>query len=477
MNYQKNKIKNYHIIFIVILLFTFIISCKKENTEELPLSEPDYAEELSGGALGTTFDFTENAFGQAFSNLSNSQLNDFAVGNSFFRNNWVTAPSSTTARDGLGPLFNAMSCGGCHNKDGRSAPPSSPTGPLNGLLFRLSIQGISPDGGPLDHPHYGGQLNNRSILAIQPEGYVSVSYTEISGNYPDGTTYSLRQPIYVFQDLAYGDFENGLMFSPRIANQVMGLGLLENVSESTILEYADESDQNGDGISGRPNYVWNVELQQNSIGRFGWKANQPSLKQQTAAAFVGDIGITSPLFVEENSTSYQTSLFGQIENGGNPEISAQNLDRVVFYMQALAVPARRNAFDSDIQKGKNIFNEIKCSSCHRPEMRTETHSITQLSNQVIRSYSDMLLHDMGNDLADNRTDFLASGNEWRTPPLWGIGLIPTVNGHSFLLHDGRARNVEEAILWHGGEAENSKVLFKNLSEEDRNFVIRFINSL
>ena len=466
--------------FIVISIITALVifssqlsSCKKDK-EDILMAEA--GEEYSGGQKATIFEFTENAFGKEVPGLSGTQLDDFVVGNSFFRNNWVTAPASATARDGLGVLFNSLSCGGCHNKDGRAAPPVTPSDPLNGLLFRLSITGTSNVGGPLAEPNYGLQLNNMAILGVTPEGYVSVTYTEIPGTYPDGTAYALRKPAYNFTNLGYGALHGSFLFSPRIANQVMGLGLLEAVPEATILSYADESDANGDAISGRPNRVWNFQTNQVALGRFGWKANQPNILQQTAAAFIGDIGITSTLFPNENLTAAQQLLYNNIPNGGSPEINDDNLNRVLAYMKLLAVPGRRNVSDATVLKGKQLFMQLNCSGCHKQSMTTQS-SIDQLNNQTIRPYTDLLLHDMGDELADGRPDFLATGKEWRTPPLWGIGLIKTVNGHTFLLHDGRARNMEEAVLWHGGEATNSKDKFKQLSKVDRDAVIKFLESL
>ncbi len=471
MNFPKK-------LFFAGLLFT--TACKKEPdaTPQIVLpAGPEAGEELSGGANATIFDFSENAFGTEVPGLSSTQLDDFVVGNSFFRNNWVASPSSTTARDGLGPLFNAISCGGCHPKDGRSAPPASPTEPLNGLLFRISSAGKTIFGGPLPHPDYGLQLNNRALPGVTPEGTVQVSYTEVPGTYPDGTGYSLRKPQYTFANLGWGPLSAAFEYSPRIAAQVMGLGLLEAVPEETILAFVDEGDSNGDGISGKANRVWNYKTGRTELGRFGWKANQPTIGQQTTAAFSGDMSITSSLFPDENLTPAQFAQHGALPNGGKPEISDENLDRVIFYMKSLAVPARRQVGDADVLAGKALFRQLNCVGCHRPEMQTGNSEIAALRNQKIRPYTDLLLHDMGEELADGRPDFLAGGAEWRTPPLWGLGLLPAVNGHSFLMHDGRARNFEEAILLHGGEGTKSRDAFKQLSKAEREKVVKFLKSL
>lgn len=461
-------------IFSIVLLISTLLSCSKDDETYIP-QEIDPNEQFSGGET-TTFDFSQNAFSIQATNLNNQEGLDFFVGNSLFNQNWVTAPASTTARDGLGPLFNAHSCSGCHGDDGRGRPPLYTGEVDHGLLLRLSIFGTNANGGSLNEPNYGGQLQDQSILTIDTEAAFEISYQEIVGQYADGTSYTLQKPIYHITNLMYGPIANNINISPRVANQMIGLGLLEAIDENTLLNFSDENDSNSDGISGRPNYVWDVENNSTKIGRFGWKANQPNLRQQVAAAFNGDIGITSTLFPLENCPPGVDC--NTLPNGGSPEIPDNNLNHVTLYSSTLGVPARRNWDEIEIQEGKALFNQINCNSCHIPQIVTGNHpTIDALSNQIIRPYTDLLLHDMGDELSDNSTDFLATGNEWRTPPLWGIGLIETVNGHTRLLHDGRARNMEEAILWHGGEAENSKIAFKNLDAINREKVIAFLNTL
>lgn len=346
-----------------------------------------------------------------------------------------------------------------------------------GYLVRLSILGTSIHGEPLPDPNYGNQLNDQAILNIPGEGAVQINYTEITGSFEDGTTYTLRKPELSFTGLNYGQFDASIMFSPRVGNQMIGLGLLEAIPESTLHELEDEMDINGDGISGKINYVWDYVNGETVVGRFGWKANQPSLIQQVAAAFIGDIGITSSIFPNENCQGNQADCKNAI-NGGKPEIDNENLEKVVLYASNLAVPARRNWDDIEVLKGKQLFLDANCNSCHIPKMMTGTHSkFEHLSNQEIRPFTDLLLHDMGEGLADNRPDFEADGNEWRTAPLWGIGLFETVNGHTYYLHDGRARNLMEAILWHGGEAEASKNKVLKMNKTERTALIKFLNSL
>ena len=269
------------------------------------------------------------------------------------------------------------------------------------------------------------------------------------------------------------------MISPRIAPAVFGMGLLEAIAEAEIRARADPADADGDGISGRVNEVWSVEAGGFALGRFGWKANVSTVLQQSAGAFHGDIGITSSLFPEENCPAAQTACGGAPDGAANAterEVTDDRLEQVAFYTRTLAPPAARDY--EERESGAALFFAAGCHRCHTPRHVTATdYMIDALAGQTIFPYTDLLLHDMGAGLADGRPDFEASGSEWRTAPLWGIGLIPTVNGHTRLLHDGRARDVAEAILWHGGEAEASREAFRSLSAEEREALIEFINSL
>ena len=429
-----------------------------------------------GGGQATVFDLSVNAFGNHAPNLNSDDYFTFVSGNALFKRNWITAPSSTEDLDGLGPVFNARSCSGCHALDGRGRPPRDGEIPTS-LLFRLSVPGLSAHGAPLGHPDYGTQLNTQSILGVPVEASVDIQYVEVAGEYPDGEKYSLRMPLYQFMNTSQGDFTEDVMVSPRVANHIIGMGLLEAIDEKELIAAADPDDSDGDGISGRVNKVWDVERNEQAVGRFGWKANQPTVRQQVASAFAGDIGITSSLFPEEPCTSSQQDC-NDAPSGGEPELTAGILDRVVLYTAALAVPKRRDWDKPEVLKGKALFYEAGCTSCHTPKFVTgSSDEIPVFANQTIRPFTDLLLHDMGEDLADNRPDHEASGNEWRTPPLWGLGLLQTVSKHNYLLHDGRARGFEEAILWHGGEAEKSKEYFKSLSKEDRTAMIKFLESL
>ncbi|SMG44210.1 CxxC motif-containing protein, DUF1111 family [Marivirga sericea] len=460
----------HNLLSSIFLLGTFLLlSCNNKETYQAVNESALYP-----GGAATTDDFSVNAFGHAAPNISDDKQMQFVTGNAFFKRNWVTAPSSTADLDGLGALFNAKSCSSCHFLDGKGEPGFE-KGQSSALLFRLSI--ADDNGQTRAEPNYGNQFNHLAILGVKEEGQVEIAYEEINGQYPDGQSYSLRKPTYTFTQLNYGDMQDNVMVSPRVAPHIIGLGLLEAIEINDILSLADPHDRDSNGVSGKPNYVKNMINDSVELGRFGWKANEPTVKQQVAAAFQGDMGLSTSLFPEENETKAQAK-FIKTPTGGNPEVTDDVLERITLYSQVLAVPKRRNSEDKNTLRGEKLFSEIGCDQCHVTSFTTGKHpNIPEFSNQKIYPYTDLLLHDMGQALSDNRPDGIATGREWRTAPLWGIGLVQTVNGHTTLLHDGRARNVEEAILWHGGESEHSKKEFKELSKIDRSNLINFVNSL
>ena len=433
---------------------------------------------LSGGELATVERITQTAFAQPIVNLDRGRRRIFSFGDHLFNTQWVQAPASVATLDGLGPLFNRNSCAGCHVRDGRGRPPLPDETRMLSMLMRLSVPGRDERGGPMPHPVYGGQFQEQAILGVAAEGKTKISWTEEPGQFADGLSFSLRRPTYEFTELGYGPFGDDLLFSPRVAPAVFGLGLLENIPQESILQQADPDDLDGDGISGRPNWVWDVERQATHLGRFGWKANESTLKQQIAGAFNGDIGITSSLLETSSCTESQVDCQEKTQFGDRPEVSDVFLDKITTYVSLLAVPARRDIDGVSEQRGEQLFYQAQCASCHLPRQVTGTASEhPEYNDRVIHPYTDLLLHDMGTDLADNRPDFEADGREWRTPPLWGIGLVENVNKHTFFLHDGRARNLAEAILWHGGEAEQSKEQFVAMEEGDREALLKFLNSL
>ena len=290
-------------------------------------------------------------------------------------------------------------------------------------------------------------------------------------SYSDGTQVALSKPVYSLID-PYMPLPGEVMISPRVAPAVFGLGLVDAIPENAILANADEFDVNADGISGKPNLVWSIEKGDMVVGRFGWKAENPTTLQQTADAYHQDMGITSDMFVAENCSGQENC-----DDDLEVDITHTVLEATAFYFQSLGVPAVRNFRTEAFEAGKQHFEALHCQGCHIPSFTTGEGVIPELTNQQIFPYSDFLLHDMGEGLADNRPSYRASGSEWRTPPLWGIGLMPVVNGHTRLLHDGRAANIEEAILWHEGEAESSRNAFLNLSKQEREELIQFVKSL
>lgn len=458
-----------------LLSLVFLSGCN--GAPPATLAEPVGDERLPGGATTNSLLLGSNAFSRPADNILEEHETAFFTGNSFFNQSWVQAPASTDARDGLGPLFNARSCAACHTKDGRGRPPIEEGEEFLGILLRLSIPGEEPGEEPLQDPIYGGQLQPFSIQGVPAEGRPHILREEISGSYEDGEAFVLIKPTYEILDPAYGELPEDLMISPRVAPAMIGLGLLEAIPEERLNELADPDDIDGDGISGRINYVPNEETGETSVGRFGWKAEQPTVRQQSAGAFLGDMGITTELFFDENCTSVQLDC-AAAQSGGVPEISEELMDKVALYASLLAVPVRKEWKGEEVLLGKSLFSGAGCDGCHTPHHLTAADAaLEEVRSQEIFPYTDLLLHDMGTELSDNRPSFLAEGSEWRTPPLWGLGRYEDVNGHELLLHDGRARGVAEAILWHGGEGEAARKAFLKLSKSERSALIRFVESL
>lgn len=452
-------------------------------------------ESPGGGATTRRSRVNRDAFSQPSQGISFENEGRFRIGNSIFRKFWVTAPSSTDSSDGLGPLYNARGCQNCHLKDGRGHPPAAnwPEETAVSMFLRLSIPPRNEEERRLiaerrvnviPEPTYGAQLQNFAVQGVPIEGHMRIDYTDKTVELGDGTRVVLREPKYSVVELGYGALHPETMLSPRVAPQMIGLGLLEAIPEDVIRSRADPDDRDGDGISGRTNEVWSIEDQKAVLGRFGWKAGNPSIAQQSAEAFAGDIGIANPLMPAAygDCTSTQTVCLnapnGNSARQDGHEVGKELFDLVVFYTQNLAVPPRRRADDPEVLAGKSLFNTIGCASCHVPSTMTGTvPGQPHLSNQKIWPYTDLLLHDMGEGLADGRPEGIANGREWRTPPLWGIGLTGAVSRHTLLLHDGRARNIEEAILWHGGEAQKARDAYAKLDADERAALVKFVKSL
>lgn len=441
---------------------------------QMPREDP--RDKLVTAGVATVFDVTRDAFSLPMPLLTKSERTQFFLGNSFFNQNWVTAPASTAERDGLGPLFNARSCSTCHFKDGRGSAPETAAA-METMLLRISVPGRAEHGGPLPHPIYGEQIQPVAVPGASGEARVIVDYTEHVGAYADGEAYRLRAPQPRLVDLAYGDISQPLLVSARVPPALVGLGLLEAVPDATLLSREDPDDRDHDGISGRSNRVWNNTTHSSQLGRFGWKAEQPDVRQQTAGAFVGDMGITSRLLPAGNCTAAQTAC-EHLPSGGSPEIDDATLESVVRYIRTLAVPARRELAAGTATRGASLFHAAHCDGCHVDTLLTgPVAQVSGLTTVAIHPYTDLLLHDLGEGLADHRPAFDADGSEFRTAPLWGLGLVRKVNGHSTFLHDGRARDLTEAVLWHGGEAEVSQRTFVMMQKKDREALIAFVDSL
>ena len=455
-------------------------------------TKPEKFERMSAGAATTNARPNANAFSFPQGNLGFDGEEQFKLGNGLFKKVWISSPSSTQASDGLGPLYNARACQRCHLKDGRGRPPG-PDDIATSMFLRLSV----PPGSEAEHaaladktllrvpePTYGGQLQNFAIQGIPAEGQMGISYEEIPVALNGGETVSLRKPTYSVADPGYGPLAPDVMLSPRVAPPMIGLGLLEAIHPGDILANADPDDRDGDGISGKPSFVRDPATGELTLGRFGWKASTATIEAQTADAFAGDIGISTPLSPDsygdctDSQTLCREAPTGVQAKLGDVEAPDPVLELVTFYSRNLGVPPRRDFDDPQVLAGKELFYDFGCTGCHTPKFVTSRNTPQPEHRfQLLWPYADMLLHDMGEGLADGRPVGDASGREWRTQPLWGIGLTETVNGHTFFLHDGRARNLLEAILWHGGEAQTARDAVVNATPEQRADLIRFLESL
>jgi CxxC motif-containing protein (DUF1111 family) len=463
-------------VLVLGLLAAGAIAVVRDKTDEAALSAGTFTVER----------FDKAAYSEPAPVLNNKQRQFFMVGRNIFHRQWASI-NSLNGDWGLGPTFIADRCSACHVNAGRGGPPASRDEQMLSMLVRLSLPGEDKHGAPRAHPHYGDQLQNRSLdgrnvdfayagSPVPPEADLYMDWEERIVRFPDGEVVELRAPMLRIENLNFGPLGADAMTSVRIAQPIFGLGFLEAVSEQTLADIARE--QKALGFSGRPNYVWDAVNKRRALGRFGWKANQPSLKQQIATAAIGDMGLSSRLFPDQNCPRAQEICARHLP-GNVPEIINHEIEALELWLQGLAVPARRSINDPEVRLGEKLFAAAKCAVCHVPEMKTAAMfpPLPQLANQTFRAYTDLLLHDMGEELADGRPDFKAGPRDWRTAPLWGLGLSQTVNGSTAMLHDGRARNVVEAILWHGGEAEVSREAYRNMSKADREALVRFIEAI
>jgi len=463
---------------------------------ELPtdFSRAQPMEQFSGGASSSN-NRGRNSFLHPATNLSFDNKLNFKIGESIFAKLWVFSPSSTQASDGLGPLHNARSCMGCHIRGGRGHVPEGnwPIDNAISMLMRLSIEpqndlqrALLASGrlAFITEPTYGAQIQDFALQGMPAEGRINISYTEQTLALSDGTLVSMRQPTYSLSDLSYGPLHPDSKFSVRIANPMLGLGLLEAITEQDVLSLAEAQERSGQGISGRPNRVWEHSSQSIVLGRFGWKAGSPSLNQQNSAAFATDMGLSTPLFKDAyqgDCTAAQQQCLqavdGRSAHLADLEVAPQMSQMLNLFVRNIAVPKRRNVENLQVLAGKKIFYDSGCASCHQPSFITGKDTAAEQAQQLIWPYTDLLLHDMGEALADHRPEFQASGSEWRTAPLWGIGATAAVSGKTEFLHDGRARSLLEAILWHGGEAASSRDKVINMQRSQRTALMAFLESL
>tara|TARA_Y100001960_G_scaffold213915_1_gene223467 strand:+ start:567 stop:1973 length:1407 start_codon:yes stop_codon:yes gene_type:complete len=442
---------------------------------------------LSGGET-TNITNNKNSFSLEAKNLPEHLKVDFLVGDALFKRIWQDSRFTLNiARDGLGPLFNSQSCEGCHINDGRGHLPEETYNDTDSISVVIHLSknksALNTEFKNIPDENYGSQISEFAVEGILKEADINFKYVYSIEVFNNGMIYELRKPKIFLSNLNYGNVDKDTEFSARISQPLIGLGLIENINADDILKNEDEFDLDNDGISGKANKVWDDVNQREELGRFGWKASQPSIYQQVADALLNDMGLSNPLYTDtSNCTEFQTECLSIVDGNSiehdNLEVSNQQLELITFYSQQLGVPSRRNIDNEDVIAGKKLFFELSCNACHKEKFETGNNPDNKnLNQQIIYPYSDFLLHDMGEGLADNIPEYLANGNEWRTTPLWGLGLTETVSGRKTFLHDGRARNLIEAILWHGGEANRSVTKFKQLDNNQINQLLKFLDSL
>jgi len=495
----------------MLLTMLFVASCSeqqvtsKESKEAVSKAVPKFItnERRTGGEL--THKRLYASYIYPGYGVDNRDKLDFWSGFSFFRDPWVAAPSATGNRDGLGPLFNTRSCIACHTAGSRAKlDKSGEILPLS-LVVRLGPTEPGRNGADAVDPNYGGQIQPRAISYRltdikqenkddnkgynkgnnRGEAWLNVSYSKVTGKFDDGISYELLKPNYQLTKLAYGELAPHIGLSVRLAPNIFGMGLLNAISDKDLLAQEDINDSDGDGISAKYNRVPNVLTTPKTgalqLGRFGFKAKQPNLHQQVAAAFRDDIGITNSSFPKDTCTQAQIACEQASDFGGhhedNFEIDDKRLALTVIFNELMGVPAARELQSEKVQQGRSLFYQLSCQKCHTPSYVTGANEHKVLANQTIWPYSDLALHDMGDELADSIFEFNATGNEWRTAPLWGIGLQKQKTGQQRFLHDGRARTIAEAILWHGGEAEQHKQAFKALNKQQRQALVSFVEAI
>ncbi len=452
--------------------------------DESATTEP--IEPRSGG-MTTSFNDTSEAFAKTARNINSRERVVFAQGTEVFNAYWTADPNDEFG--GLGPNFDMVACAPCHVNDGRGTGPAT-DGPLpDGMITKLATDD------PSMFERFGKQITRQHTEGT-PEAQVSVVYEEVPGEFADGETYSLRRPTYVVEPGDGGPLDGDAVLGVRQAPQLSGMGLLELLPEADLEELADPEDEDGDGISGRLSEGTDLLTDTKMLGRFGWNASVPTIEQQAATALAGDMSLTSRYFPGdecldggecERHGSPTTSRWTVSDQGSRGpeesdedsdwEVTDEQLFELTIYTMGLGVPAIRDVEDPEVLRGRDLFEDAGCTSCHAGGFTTGKGYMQGLSNQPVNPFTDLLLHDMGEELGDMTVSGDTVPTEWRTPPLWGIGLVETVNGHTTFLHDGRARNLEEAVLWHGGEAEATRDAYRTMDADDRAAVIRYLESL
>lgn len=458
-------------LFVIGIVYTLVSMLSWESCRK-PSENSNMDLEIYTAGIQTVFDDGSGAYGHMISGLTLREQEFHGIGDRFFGTPFLTIGNAHYPAGGLGPYYNQLSCSGCHINDGRGTPPT-PGQQFTSMFFKMALPGTDALGFPNKVPGFGSQLQDKAISGFQPEGNVIIQYTEIPVTFPDGEMASLRQPIYNLNQ-TYTAAPSTTVLSPRVARPNYGIGIIERIDEASILQNADPFDSNKDGISGEVNYIYDfVKHSPGAMGKIGWKASVADIRGQVVKALNEDIGIRTRWIPQENSfdQDQNTRMIGA-------EFPDSLVDALTFYIQTLSVPASRNQNDPEVRQGRKLFLSIGCAHCHVPAQRTKDDpAFKPLSGLRIYPWSDFLLHDMGSQLADGVEEFNASGSEWRTPPLWGIGLTRKISGHTNLLHDGRARNFQEAILWHGGEAQSVRNKYMNLELSERKTLIRFLESL
>jgi CxxC motif-containing protein (DUF1111 family) len=494
---SKFKLIDKRNLIVTFILLGTLSACDSEQADKAQLqshSVPAFELSEHKAAGGMTHKRVFASYLYPGDKLSSKQQLDFWTGFSFFRDPWVAAPSATGNRDGLGPLFNTRSCIACHTAGSRAKIDEA--GIILPLSLVVRLGSTDPSNKGVD-PIYGGQIQPRAIsyrltdtdiIKQSPytdnigEAWLDKRYSKITGVFDDGEPYELLKPNYQLTKLAYGELAPHIGLSVRLAPNIFGMGLLNAIKTDDLLKQEDIDDNDGNGISAKYNRVPNVITKEIEVGRFGFKAKQPNLHQQVAAAFRDDIGITNSSFADETCTETQVACHYASAYGGHSladlEIPDDRLDFTVTFNELIGVPPARNLASKTMQAGREVFYQLSCQQCHTPTYVTdESYPVKALAKQTIWPYTDLALHDMGEGLADGVYEFNANGREWRTAPLWGIGLQEYKTGQQRFLHDGRARTISEAILWHGGEAEPVKKAYLALTKQQRDALIKFIKAI